>query len=1384
MSNWPLVPSIQNGPASAGVFNAPLDALRERTEMLKETVSALTAGSGVVLRDMPCSSDVTAGDAVYFDSVSSLFKKAKRLWRETPGLDGVLELDDQAYASGIVVSKTGAGRCSVQTEGLVSSGDITAAVFTDGAGFYELSSETAGLLVKTDTQSRGALACCLDSSSFLVLPIKDKNPGHQHKEFTLDNSKWLPADSALFDGMTKPDGAVYGYDVTDPAMSELFLWPLSCVRLVIDGRMSVTGSRCVVNSDNIWKLTENPALVTDTFIERLLCLYRFDATQPDGAFKDQSPYNLPVFIRGEPVLDSEFSRSFNASLFMDGPGQGLEIRRTGVFEGLSDFSINLSLYYSDESNTTRVNPLLCCHRDADTDSAEDVGWKLDLLPDRTLRFTLNDSSVVSAAALTVNTWHDITVMRSDGVVTIVIDGESDANSLEAADLLSVIKAHGLLVGHRSEVGDEFGAGLRLSNLRISSVARTQSDWPYESDSHTLLYLPFKATESNAGAFDVSASPVTLARSGASVYVTEDSSGSGSGVSMAAHFDNNMEDSSVYGRDLTAHDCAFSENSKFGSHSLFLDGQSKYASFSLPPFSSTKDFTVHFWLRPGSSGCSAAENSFLVGNRDFDTSYGWAVMMTRSETIWFGIEGSSFTANCAAITDFTKFHHIAVVRYNGRVKVAVDGVFSSNYIDFSAESRTPSNPLFTVGQSLGRAAYYCEGHKLDELIIVHDTALWRHSDFTPPASPYNPTRSATPGKALLLDADGSAVTGRSSKLNLADSDFTVEFMFSVMTLKSQPIASGLDMSWKIDMVLDTGVVRLQTALSSDGALWDIMSEYSTKTDWEASKLYHAALVRSGTDVRLYIDGSAVVSKYIGSASVADSGGVTAGGTDHGGGFISMLRLRKEAVYTADFTPPQTYPQPDSDTVFQLSVNSEQKPVCLDATANSLNASFNGNAYPWCPQGETDVKACVESGGWIETPEDTRFDFGSDNFTAAGYFMLDAFGSGQQTLMGGRQKSWRLYFDPSDSRKLCLSLSSHYSYGWNILNGGRASRTDWSAGVVYHIALVRKDGVARVYINGVDSYYFAVGSASLGPAGSVYIGSDLDGHALGGVANNVLIANSALWSSDFTPPSLDDGGWTEPYPASEVRAMTTTPFVGGEPVVRSVVSSTPAWLTVSAANGRVALLFNNPPDGALKSSATALRGFKDGELLLTPVVSSILAGPGISLTQRAEGAVVVAASNSENRRIEASAWNLNNAVYSAGEVMFYLVFPAGREASVVGTCQLPSFASDAGMRLVPWCQVKGAAGSSASSPVDTPALTMRMAQLSSVKNSAVKAPVVWETLDTFDAVSMLESECVLRDGDSGNSVAALPGASVYVKLAVSSPPVDCVVFRFGVKLFPAE
>jgi len=209
------------------------------------------------------------------------------------------------------------------------------------------------------------------------------------------------------------------------------------------------------------------------------------------------------------------------------------------------------------------------------------------------------------------------------------------------------------------------------------------------------------------------------------------------TSSLLHFDNNVTDAN--GRVWTNNGGATFDatNKKFGTHAISFNGTSRWVDTpASDDFSfGNEDFTIECQIRRTSVG----GNQYIYAqNADGFNNPNVALYFGTDNVVRF-IWGSLTFVSSIAITDIVNFKHYEVSRYNGILKIFVDGtpVFSGlaeNPPVFTfAGAKTGLQSKFTIGRAGEWASGYFAG-QIDEFRIVKGKAMYT-ANFTPPTAAY-------------------------------------------------------------------------------------------------------------------------------------------------------------------------------------------------------------------------------------------------------------------------------------------------------------------------------------------------------------------------------------------------------------------------------------------------------------------------------------------------------------------------------------------------------------------------------------------------------------------------------------------------------------------------
>ena len=116
---------------------------------------------------------------------------------------------------------------------------------------------------------------------------------------------------------------------------------------------------------------------------------------------------------------------------------------------------------------------------------------------------------------------------------------------------------------------------------------------------------------------------------------------------------------------------------------------------------------------------------------------------------------------------------------------------------------------------------------------------------------------------------------------------------------------------INLIINAGVLKVQVDTIANSAVWEF--EVAHQTALFANSEYHVRALRKDGYIRLFLDGiEATTPANIGTTPLASNGEGTiqigaawnyvGGFPQQFSGYIDEFRIRKEAVYTGNFTPP--------------------------------------------------------------------------------------------------------------------------------------------------------------------------------------------------------------------------------------------------------------------------------------------------------------------------------------------------------------------------------------------------------------------------------------------------------------------------------------------------
>ena len=394
--------------------------------------------------------------------------------------------------------------------------------------------------------------------------------------------------------------------------------------------------------------------------------------------------------------------------------------------------------------------------------------------------------------------------------------------------------------------------------------------------------------------------------------------------------------------------------------------------------------------------------------------------------------------------------------------------------------------------------------------------------------------------------------------MGNSDFTVEAWIYPTTYSgtAQVIAAGQN-----DQASTTGSswgLYIASATNSDSYAGSTAvapgSPNPVKNQWS-----HVAYVRSGTSLKTYLNGIQVGSASFASATTSvNNGAVTyapsIGAFGNGGspfaGYISDLRITKNAVYTSAFVPPAN---PNRNTVFTRALINGTNGSILDYTGkNNLETVADARLAPQNPYGGSYYSNYFDgTGDYLTLPSSSIVDYGTGDFNFEAWVYLVGSGT-DQTIIASR--FWFLV-GPTTMNLTSAGVATIYS-----LTGLTNIQGTWA-----HIAISRQSGTLRSFRNGVlvDSRSNSTNFETTGGKIGIESGS-LINPLTGYISNLRSIKGQAIYTAAFTPSTTPLTTTSQGATAANVKLLTcqNSTFIDNSTNAYTITKSGDA--TVNSAN----------------------------------------------------------------------------------------------------------------------------------------------------------------------------------------------------------------------------
>ena len=407
---------------------------------------------------------------------------------------------------------------------------------------------------------------------------------------------------------------------------------------------------------------------------------------------------------------------------------------------------------------------------------------------------------------------------------------------------------------------------------------------------------------------------------------------------------------------------FAVSNFYGGSAKFTSASSQYLTVNA---SSDFDFGTNNWtmeayvyMNSTSSGMSLTDYS---GQSSSTAPYGQWYFGSSGGFMWYH-NGTNYAQTTASKVPATKWLHVALVKNSGTLYHYLDGVLQASQAH-SETNTGKSDYNFLIGQQ-GSSSYW-NGY-IQDFRIYKGLAKYT-SNFIPastdpdilPDTPsgvsYTSNLTQITDGAVAFDGTGDYLTvSKTNAWPTGTQDATIEFFLYRNGSGSSVTLFGKDYS---------GAGLSCFYLTSSNVLYFYDNNIATTggngiggVSIAQSKWYHIALTRSGSSLRLFLDGQLIDSNLSASGNWYDSGSISyvmigarenpIGNQSHNGFISNSHVVFDTALYTSNFTPP-TGPISSVANTKLLCCKSNSSATAFDVSPGTITANGDAKATNFNP-----------------------------------------------------------------------------------------------------------------------------------------------------------------------------------------------------------------------------------------------------------------------------------------------------------------------------------------------------------------------------------------------------------------------------------------------------
>jgi hypothetical protein len=911
---------------------------------------------------------------------------------------------------------------------------------------------------------------------------------------------------------------------------------------------------------------------------------------------DASTNNFNVTINGDARSNNftPYQAGYYSNYFDGTSGQYLNAPANTVFNfGTGDFTVEAWVYPTSTSGTRPIIEVRT------TGGAN--GFALLSQSGATTLNVFTNSAFVGAStnSLTLNAWNHVALTRSTNTWTYWINGVS-GGSFTNSSTQSDGGTTGPKIGGSTTSG-EIWIGF-ISNARITKGGAL----------YTTTFTP-------------STTPST----------TTVSSGT---VSLLTSQSNRFIDNSVNAFTITVNGSPqvspaqpFTLPSSVATYgSGYFDGTGDYLGVTGATTAlafGSGDFTIEFW---GYILQTTPEQMFIDWRPAGTQTTQPLIYVTSAGVLAYYVNAANRITGATLVTG--QWYHIAVSRSGTSTKMFLNGTQTgSTYTDTTVYTNTSTRPLIGLDGNTGNSGYL-KGNVTDVRTLT-GTALYT-TTFTPPTAPltaitntsllttqYNGGGNNSGFKDssqnnFVITRNGNTTQGTFAPYG---SNWSNAFTASSGSYLSVPYSSAFNLNGDFTVECWINPSQLPTATSTGSPLYPRIFSFGTYNaansiglelnsndpgrvnafsiwyngtqSYSANSLvavgnwYHCAMVRSGTTITLYLNGTSILTITGASAAVNTSQAFyiaslhafesTADACFKGN--ISNLRIVKgTAVYTAAFTPPTTPLTAISGTSLLTCADNR----FVDDSTNNFTVTANGtpSVQRFSPFANATAYNPATTGGSAYLDGTTDYlsvanngMLGSGNWTVE-LWMNAPVGQTDKPILETRNPASGTGSTGGFTLTMISSTNIRIFSGGDIINAAANYINQW-----IHIAIVKNGSTTTMYFNGVSAgtttalgnmsdttfivgagYY---GSTSLNQYGNFYA-SDIR-----------VVKGTAVYTSAFTPPPAP----LTPTPSTQLLMSNTNSAILDQSMMNDLETVGNAQISTSVVKyGTASMKFDGDTD----------------------------------------------------------------------------------------------------------------------------------------------------------------------------------------------------------------